>query len=85
MSLKNPLDNDLKEFRLLIKDFSPYIDESTYRKILPLERLKAGYGILKLHKVDKPVRLIISSRDSITSGFETYVQRLVQPKNVFIR
>ena len=47
--------------------------------IEPSESIKKGYGILKVKKPGMPVRPIISSIFSITSGAEKFILKIVSP------
>ena len=47
--------------------------------IRPTEGLKRGYGLPKLHKPGIPVRPIVSSLNSITSGAESFLKKLIRP------
>ena len=47
--------------------------------IAPYESIKTGYGLLKLHKINHPVRPIVSSILSVTSGSEIYLLKIIQP------
>ena len=75
----NPLNKDLDEFKKLIRNLKPYFTEQTYDKIWPNESLKKGYGICKLHKDGAPLRPIVSSVNSITSGAEDFINNLIKP------
>ena len=73
----NPLKEDLKNFMVMKVKFSKYLLKIS--KIKPTQGLKRAYGIPKLHKNDHPVRPIISSLNSITSGAESYLHSLISP------
>ena len=75
----NPLKQDLKNFMAMKVKFSKYLSRSDQLKIKPTQGLKRAYGIPKLHKNDHPVRPIISSLNSITSGAESYLHSLISP------
>ena len=45
--------------------------------MIPTETLKRGYGLIKNHKIGLPLRPIISSCSTLTTGFETYLQELI--------
>ena len=44
---KNPLQNDLLNYRALIYQLKPYLSLTDQRLITPKESLKQGFGILK--------------------------------------
>ena len=50
-------------------------------KVTPIETLKRGYGIIKNHKEGLPLRPIVSSLNTITSGVENYLKELISPIN----
>ena len=75
----NPIKEDLKNYMALKVKFSKYLSKSDQLKIKPIHGLKRGYGIPKLHKDGHPVRPIISSLNSITSGAESYLHTLISP------
>ena len=77
----NPINTDLTSFRKLINSFSPYLSNKDDYKIKPIENLKRGYGIIKNHKNNLPLRPIVASINSITSGVEEYLKELISPIN----
>ena len=50
-----------------------YVPKNVYQKMIPLEQNKRGYGIVKLHKNGSPIRPIVSTIGSLTSGSEEYL------------
>ena len=52
---------------------------SDYKLTEPLESIKKGFGILKIKKPGMPLRPIISSLYSITSGAEMYILKIIRP------
>ena len=77
----NPINTDLTKIRALINSFKPFLSNLDEFKIQPIETLKRGYGIIKNHKPGAPLRPIVSSRDTITSGAELYLKNLIAPIN----
>ena len=59
--------------------FSKYLSKLDQIKIKPTQGLIRAYGIPKLHKQDHPVRPIINSLNSITSGAESFLHTLISP------
>ena len=83
--LKNdPTKNDLRKFRILLNKFLSHIDEKYHKKFEPIQRIKQGYGLIKLHKNGFPIRPIISSYNTITSNSESMLLQFLKPleKNV---
>ena len=78
MSL-NPLGPDLNQFQSLIRKTEPYISLSDFRLIKPYQSIKKGHGILKVNKPGMPLRPIINSMFSLTSGAEVYILRILRP------
>ena len=76
---KNPLEKNLENLRKLISTMKPFLNKSTIRKIGALEKNKVGYGIIKRHKQNMPVRPIISSIGSLTCGIEEYLLKVISP------
>ena len=76
---RNPLKSDITKFRALAFELEPYLANTDTILISPIEGLKRAYGLPKLHKVDIPVRPIVSSINSVTSGAEIFLKRLIQP------
>ena len=56
-----------------------YLSLDQFRQIKPYHSIKKGHGILKIHKPGMPMRPIINSKFSITSGSEKYILKLIQP------
>ena len=75
----DPLPENLIACRKSLKKMEPYLSKTSYQKMLPLESLKKSYGTIKRHKIGKPVRPIVSSIDSVTSGAEAYIQKIINP------
>ena len=75
----NPLQSDLLLFRKVIYKLKPYLSISDYHLIEPSESIKKGNGILNVKKPGMPVRPIISSIFSITSGAEKFILKIVSP------
>ena len=71
--------NDLRDLKSLVSEFSNFIPKYDNRLICPVESLKRGYGLIKCHRLNNPVRPIISGLNSLTSGCETYLLNLVKP------
>ena len=76
---RNPLEVDLKKYRALVSQLSPHLTKGSKTLVKPEEGLKRGYGIPKLHKSGHPLRPIISSINSITSGAERFLKDLIRP------
>ena len=77
----NPINTDLQKVRKLINNFKPFLTNLEEFKMHPIETLKRGYGIIKNHKINLPLRPIVSSLDTITSGVENYLKELIAPIN----
>ena len=76
----NPINTDLKKIRSLIGTFKPYLSNLEEIKMRPIENLKRGYGLVKVHKNNK-LRPIISSLNTVTSGAENFLKLLIAPIN----
>ena len=77
----NPINTDLQKLRVLINNFKPFLTNKEQFKVIPIETLKRGYGIIKNHKKGLPLRPIVSSCATLTTGVETYLQDLISPIN----
>ena len=77
----NPINTDLASIKKLINSFKPYLTNINEYKVTPIETLKRGYGIIKNHKDGLPLRPIVSSLNTITSGVESYLKDLISPIN----
>ena len=75
----NPLKNDLSEMKTLVSEFCEFLTNSDKRKIDPTQNLKKGFGIVKLHRPNAPLRPIISSFNTLTSGSEQFLLNLIKP------
>ena len=79
---KDPLENDMKSYRALIRDLEPFISKRDFYSMKPVGNLKSAYGILKLHKEEPyPVRPIVSSLNSIVQGGEEYLLPILKKFN----
>ena len=67
--------------RKLIDNFKSFLTHQDEFKMIPIETLKRGYGLIKNHKIGLPLRPIISSCSTLTTGLETYLQNLIAPIN----
>ena len=76
---ENPLEKDLVNFRALIKKLDPYLSKRTMYNIARMDSIKSSYGIIKLHKLNAPVRPIITSYGAVTSNAEHYLVNLINP------
>ena len=76
---RNPCEVDITNFYKLINKMKKFITFDEFRQIKPFHSIKKGHGILKVHKPGMPMRPIINSRFSITSGSEKYILKLIQP------
>ena len=76
---RNPCEVDITNFYKLINKMKKFITIDEFRQIKPFHSIKKGHGILKVHKPGMPMRPIINSRFSITSGSEKYILKLIQP------
>lgn len=76
---RNPLGPDLKQFQNTIRKMEPYLSLSNFRLIKPFHSIKKGHGILKINKPGMPLRPIINSMYSLTSGAEKYILKILQP------
>ena len=75
----NPIKTDLEKFRALAYKLNEHLLILDIYLIRPLESLKRANGLSKIHEPDIPVRSIVSSVNSVTSGAEIFLKRLVQP------
>ena len=84
---KDSLQNDLKKFSHILRSMEPFVPQSTFWQMRPIPSLKSAYGLLKMHKAQPyPVRPIVSSLNSITSGAEDYLLPILEkflPKCVY--
>ena len=76
---ENPLADDLVNFRALLKTLEPYLSKRTRYNIAPMDNIKSSYGIIKLHKLNAPVRPIITSYGAVTSNAESFLVNLIKP------
>ena len=67
------------KYRDTMKTMKTYMSKNTFLKIAPNESLKRAYGILKKTKPGEPVRPIVSSVNSVTSGAEEYLLNIIKP------
>ena len=74
----NPINVDLSNFRKLLNQMKPYMTNKDEYHASPCENLKRAFGIPKNHKEGQPLRPIISSINSITSGAEQYLQQIIK-------
>ena len=74
----NPLDKELLRYGRSINSIKDFISKKTFYSIKPNHRIKSGYGIIKLHKKDHPIRPIISSKNSLTSGSELFILSILK-------
>ena len=70
---RNPLVTETNKYNKTISCIKPYISSSNYYKMKPRVKLKSGYGLIKLHRENEPLRPIISSRDTLTVGSEEFL------------
>jgi len=76
---KNPLQSDKTKLFRSISKFKPHISKNTEFRTRPSDKLKRGYGVIKYHKPEKPLRPIISSINSVTEGAEIYLKKILSP------
>ena len=74
----NPLDKELLRFGRCINTIKEFISKKTFYSIKPNHRLKSAYGLIKRHKENHPIRPIISSKNSITSGAEQFILSILK-------
>ena len=77
--VSNPLKSDLNELKPLITKFGDFLSISDKKKIDPTQAIKKGFGLVKLHRTNAPLRPIISSFNTLTSGSEQYLLNLIKP------
>ena len=75
----NPLQSDLLKYRAVIHKLKPFISLNDHRSLTPYESIKKGFGILKVKKPGMPLRPIVSSLFSMTSGAEIYILKIIKP------
>ena len=74
--------NDFKQVRTFF-DQNPNLKcvkvdkTSAYYSLRPIQSLKRAYGLLKVHKPDRPLRPIVSSLNSLTSGAENFLMKIL--------
>ena len=73
----DPLDTDLRNFSSLLIKLKPFVSSKTYYSLRPIQSLKRAYGLLKVHKPDRPLRPIVSSLNSLTSGAENFLMKIL--------
>ena len=73
------LDKNLIDCRKLVFTMKPFLNSINYRTISVLEGTKVGYGVMKRHKENMPIRPIISSIGSLTCGIEEYLLSVLKP------
>ena len=56
-----------------------YVTKSDFNKIMPLDSVKKSYGTVKAHKPGMPLRPICSSINSVSSGAEKYILKILKP------
>ena len=76
---RNPVQDDFKSLKKVINELKQHISSKTYNLITPIEQLRRGYGIIKRHKLDHPIRPIISSIGAMTEGSEEWLKRILKP------
>ena len=76
---RNPVEQDIINFQNMIKTITPFLSTSNSKRIRPYHSIKKGHGILKVHKIGNPLRPIINSKFSITSGAEIYLLEILKP------
>ena len=69
----------MSKYRSLAFKLNPHLSKADNALIKPLEGQKRGYGVPKLHKTGHPLRPIISSINSITTGAERFLKNLICP------
>lgn len=67
---KEFLEKDFKKFNNILEQIRPFLDKNMKAKIIPNHNSRQSFGLVKEHKVDKPLRLIISGSNSLTSNVE---------------
>ena len=65
--------------RSIIRELEPYVSKNEFLKMLPLESPKRAYGTVKCHKLNFPLRPIVSSVDSACTGAKKYIQKILTP------
>ena len=63
----------------LVSELSPHLTKGNKTLVKPKEGLKREYGIPKLYKNGHPLRPIINSINSITTGAERFSKDLIRP------
>jgi hypothetical protein len=77
----DPTSKDITEYHKMINLFSSEISHTTKKQIDCNHKIKNSFGLLKTHKPAHPVRPIIASPSSITSGIEKYIYDILLKKN----
>ena len=81
----NPTKNSLRKFRRDLNDFLSHILESEHKSFQPFQKIKCGYGIIKLHKENYELRPIVSSYNTITSNSKSCILKFLKPLESKIR
>ena len=81
----NPTKNSLRKFRRDLNDFLSHILETEHKNFQPFQKIKCGYGLIKLHKENYELRPIVSSYNTITSNSESSLLRFLKPLESKIR
>ena len=79
---KSPLNSNLSKCQALVRTMKPYINKKIHNNLAPYEQLKQCYGIIKKHKINSPIRPIVSSIGSITIGCEEYILGIIGKFNL---
>ena len=81
---KDPTNKINLEIRNLLKNWKNkgYIDPSTYKKLYVSDcELPRSYGLLKIHKEDHPLRLIVSCINSAFYSLAIFLKEIIDKSN----
>ena len=70
---KSCLKKNIREFQNDLNKFKRFLDPEIHWRLEKNEKLKSGYGLLKIHKENHPLRPIVSSMNTLTSNSESYI------------
>ena len=69
----------MRKFRRDLNEFLSHIQESEHKNVQPIQKIKCGYGLIKLHKENFELRPIVSSFNTITSNSEASLLKFLKP------
>ena len=55
----NPINKQIVSYNKIISTLKPYLSKKEFLSLRPINRLKTSYGIVKMHKENHLLRLIV--------------------------